>query len=1673
MTITDDDSAGITAPSTATASEGGTTTVEVKLAAMPTDDVTVTFSDDGDSDVSWSGTALSGNVLTFTTSNWNQAQEVTLTAAQDDDFTGDTETLTLTASTGGGYNGETAEITVTITDDDSAGITAPSTATLTEGSTTTVEVTLAAMPADDVTVTFSDDGDSDVSWSGTALSGNALTFTTSNWNVAQEVTLTAAQDDDFDTDTETLTLTASKSGGYNGETAEVTVTITDDDSAGITAPGTAAVPEGSTTTVEVKLAAMPTDDVTVTFSDDGDSDVSWSGSALSGNALTFTASNWNNAQEVRLTAAQDDDSADDTESLTLTASKSGGYNGETAEITVTINDDEIAGAGITVPGTARVIEGSTTIVGVKLAAVPTDDVTVTFSDDGDSDVSWSGSALSGNALTFTTSNWNKVQEVTLTAAQDGDFVNDTETLTLTASTGGGYNGETAEITVTISDNDVDGANITVPGTAAVPEGSTSTVEVKLAAVPTDDVTVIFSDDGDSDVSWSGATLSSNALTFTTANWNVAQEVTLTAAQDDDVVNDTETLTLTASKSGGYNGETAEVTVTITDDDSAGITAPSTAAVPEGSTTTVEVQLAAMPTGDVTVTFSDDGDSDVSWSGAALSGNALTFTTSTWNKAQEVTLTAAQDDDFVNDTETLTLTASKSGGYNGETTEVAVTITDNDSPGITVPGTAAMPEGSTTTVEVKLGTVPTGDVEVVFSDDGDSDVSWSGATLSGDTLTFTIGNWNVAQTVTLTAAQDDDSADDTETLTLTALKSGGYGGETAEITVTIDDNDVSGAGITVPGTATVPEGSTTTVEVKLAAVPTDDVTVTFSDDGDSDVSWSGITLSGNALTFTAANWNKVQEVTLTAAQDDDFTDDTETLTLTASTGGGYNGETAEITVTISDNDVNGAGITVPGTAAVTEGGTTTMEVKLTAAPKADVTVTFSDDGNSDVSWSGTALAGNALTFTTSNWNKAQKVTLTAAQDDDFENDTETLTLTASKSGGYNGETAEVTVTIDDNDVNGAKITVPGTAAVTEGSTAIVEVKLAAVPTDDVTITFSDDGDSDVSWSGATLSSNALTFTTANWNVAQEVTLAAGQDDDFVDDTELLTLTAANGGYNGVTSNITVTTTDNDGAGITVPGAATVAEGSSTTVGVKLAAAPTDDMTVTFGDDGDSDVSWSGTTMSGDALTFTTGNWNVAQEVTLTAAQDDDFMNDTETLTLTASKSGGFNGETANITVTITDNDEPGITVPSIASLTEGGTTTVAVTLATAPTAEVTVTFSDDGNSDVSWSGTALSGNALTFSTANWNQAQVVTLTAAQDDDFMNDTETLTLTASTSGGYDGETAIITVTITDNDTAGIAAPTIASLVEGSTTVVEVTLATAPTDNVTVTFSDDGDSDVSWSGTTLSGDALTFTTTTWKVVQTVTLTAGQDDDFADEEETITLTASSGGGYNGETVNITVTIDDNDPPGITVSGTVTVFEGSAATVDVTLAAAPKGEVTVIFSDDGDSDVTWSGTTVSGDALTFTPLNWNVAQTVTLTAAEDDDYVNDEEVLTLIAANGGYDGVESNITVTIEENDTAGITVPDMATVKEGGTTTVEVTLAAVPTNDVTVTFSDDGDSDVNLSGTALSGNVLTFTTSNWNTAQTVTLTAAEDNDSADDTETLTLTASKSGGYNGRRQRSP
>ncbi len=82
---------------------------------------------------------------------------------------------------------------------------------------------------------------------------------------------------------------------------------------------------------------------------------------------------------------------------------------------------------------------------------------------------------------------------------------------------------------------------------------------------------------------------------------------------------------------------------------------------------------------------------------------------------------------------------------------------------------------------------------------------------------------------------------------------------------------------------------------------------------------------------------------------------------------------------------------------------------------------------------------------------------------------------------------------------------------------------------------------------------------------------------------------------------------------------------------------------------------------------------------------------------------------------------------------------------------------------------------------------------------------------------------------------------------------------------------------------------------------------------------------------------------------------------------------------------------------------------------------------------------------------------PTSLTVDEGQSNTYTVELKSQPSGDVTIAISGHSESDVTLPGAGLSADhKLTFTTSNWSEAQTVAVTAAED-DSADQDADVTL----------------
>jgi hypothetical protein len=96
-----------------------------------------------------------------------------------------------------------------------------------------------------------------------------------------------------------------------------------------------------------------------------------------------------------------------------------------------------------------------------------------------------------------------------------------------------------------------------------------------------------------------------------------------------------------------------------------------------------------------------------------------------------------------------------------------------------------------------------------------------------------------------------------------------------------------------------------------------------------------------------------------------------------------------------------------------------------------------------------------------------------------------------------------------------------------------------------------------------------------------------------------------------------------------------------------------------------------------------------------------------------------------------------------------------------------------------------------------------------------------------------------------------------------------------------------------------------------------------------------------------------------------------------------------------------------------------------------------------------------SVTVTPAQGPTI-VAAPAAINVPEGGTATVALKLSQQPTGNVTVTTArTTGDTDLTVSA----GATLTFTPTNFNTAQNVTLADAEDNDSTNGVATFTASA--------------
>ena len=1309
--------------------------------------------------------------------------------------------------------------------------------------------------------------------------------------------------------------------------------------------------------------------------------------------------------------------------------------------------------------TFSVHEGVGTVsVTVNVDSAPSANLTVTYavedSSSGQSGLeATSGSDFTAPSGSFTITAGATSGTISIMITDDNVFEK-AENFRLRLTVSSGY---TVDVTrqyaiVVIEDNDRADLTLEQASYTALESGGTVDVTVNLSQMAPDVVRVrlTLADGTATGASGgAGADFDSDQLRTTIAAGSDTATFSIPITNDSAAEPD-ETFTATLSKgSGGVTantdlGDPHVATITIADDDHPqGLllvpSATSGLTLDEGTTATYTVRLATAPTGTVTVTISGAGsgitvDTDPSM---ASDQNTLTFTTSNWYIAQEVTVSAGQDTNSANEMVTLGHAPTGGGYSSSHNADFRVTADDDETLGIVtvteIGGTSVSEDQTDTdTYTIALDTAPAGNVVITATAGAGAQVSSNNGTSWGSTATlpFTPSDHS-AKTITVRGVDDDvDNAGDERTVNITHAITTGDGGAypttltVSPVSVTVTDNDTSGVTVTQTdgNTIVAEDGGTDTYTVALDTQPLSNVVVTLTSDTPAAAVLSSGTQTNQTavtLTFTPASWG-AKTVTVRGVNDDiDNANDHRNVTITQAvttgdTNGKYTTSTAVANVSVRVNDDDVAAVTVTGgplTVNEDQSDTGTYTVALATEPLSNVTITatapagtqVSDDGGS--TWA-TSLDLVFTSGTSGTWNTTQTVTVRGVNDDiDNENDRRDVTITQSvttgdTNGKYTTSTAVANVSVRVNDDDVAAVTVTGgplTVIEDQSDTGTYTVALATQPLLNVTITATAPAGTQVSDDGGSTwgSSVDLVFTagtSGNWGTAQTVTVR-GEDDniDNPGNQRDVTITHAITSGNGDGSRYTPTTPTKPGVAVTVndddtaPTAITlsvdddfVGEGDGAT---SITVTATVQGATRFGVDKAVDVTVTPladrtgfnyvdmTAVSQFTITIPAGAQSATGMFTLTP--DDDVVDEVTNIIAVAGSISGDSATTINPDEIVLQDDDaaPSSVTLSVnpTSITEnGGARSIGVTA----TVGGATRFGNAQTVAVSVAGHNADGRVKFGQVAGFNitiNAEAATGTGSFTlTPTNNNWDELDGAAALSGTLSGVTVNgASVTITDDDAApsGVALSvnrsTIAEGAGATTVTVTATVqgATRYGSNRTVTVSQMGSGNanvVDYAATAPSA----ITIPAGQASRTTTFTITPTDDTTDEyNETVTVSGTGAGISSVSAAAITLT--DNDDTTVTISApaggiaenggtkdvtltlsralvmgeTVTVpleVVGATAGTDYTLALHPSTQMGVALSQSGSDSAQQPKVTLTSGASTavlrFTAVNDNLRQ---------------------------------------------------------------------------------------------------------------------------------------------------
>ena len=1573
-----------------------------------------------------------------------------------------------------------------------------------EADTATYTVKLATQPADGVTITVSGMGSGVTVDTDSTMNGRqtALNFSTSNWDTAQPVTVSADEDANASNEKVTLTHTAA-GGGYGSVRAELVVTVTDNDSSlalSTSIAGGSAIAEGGTARFTLTATPAPQSPLTVEVK------VEDSGAFASSDQLGMKTVTIDTTGTATLDVTTDDDGTDEPDGALMATVQAGtGHAPSSAAASASVavaDDDDPPPPVVSITGGSAITEGDTASFTLTATPAPESALTVEVT------VADSGAFAASGQLGTKTVTIDTTGTATLDVTTDNDGTDEPDgTLTATVQTGTGYapSGTHASAAIAVHDNDVATACVSDQLLATV-EGYYEHNQSRPPGYGENWFRVLVAFGVQTADAWTATSRTIVPMTAADARereakwfgWGPMAEA-LECLE-------------------GMSSTDPEITVT----GGSGIT--------EGDDAVFTVSASPAPTANlpVSLTVTDAGTSDFL---AQAEEGTRTVTISAGQIS--ATLTMPTEDDSTDEGDgSVTATVVSATGYQiGSPSSATVAVSDDDDPPVVTPvvsvsGGSAITEGSTASFTLTATPAPQAalTVEVTVEDSG----AFAASGESG-VQQVTLGTTGTA---TFDVVTDDDSTDEPDgALTATVQSGTGYApsGTHASAAIAVHDNDVATACVSDQLLAKV-EGYYEHNESRPPGYGENWFRVLVAFGVQTADAWTATSRTMTPMTAADAREREAKWF-----------------------GWGPMADALECLEGVSSTDPE---ITVTGGSGITEGDDAVFTVSASPAPAANLTVslTVTDDGTSDFL---AQTEEGTRTVTISAGQTSATLTVATAEDSTDEGEGSVTATVASNTGYQIGSPSSATVAVNDDDdppVVTPVVSIASGSAITEGSTASFTLTATPAPQAALTVevTVEDSGAFAASGESGVQQVTLGTTGTATFDVVTE--------NDSTDEPDgALTATVQTGtGYTVAASPAaaaSVAVTDDDDPPppvVSITGGSAISEGGTASFTLTATPAPQAVLTVEV--------------IVEDSGAFAVSGESGVQQVTLgtTGTTTFDVVTENDStdepdgaLTATVQTGTGYTvaaSPAAAASVVVTDDDDPPPPVVSIAggsAISEGGTASFTLTATPAPqtalTVEVTVedsgAFAASGESGV---------QQVTLGTTGTATFDVVT----ENDSTDEPDGALTATVQTGTGYTvaaSPAAAASVAVSDNDDPP---PPVVSITGGSTIseggTASFTLTATPAPQAALTV----DVTVEDSGAFAASGKSGAQQVTLGTTGTATFDVVTEDDSTDEPDgALTATVQVGTGYapSGTHASAAIAVHDNDvattcvsdqllatvegyyehnqnrPPGygenwfrvlvafgvqtadawtatshtmtpmtatdarereanwsgwgpmaealeclegasptdpeITVTGGSGVIEGDDAVFTVSASPAPAANLTVSLTvtDDGTSD--FLAQTEEG-TRTIIILAGQTSATLTVSTEDDSTDEGDGSVTATVGSATGYQiGSPSTATVMVSDDDDPAVVTPVVSVsggsaITEGGTASFTLTATPAPQTalSVEVTVADSGA--FAASGESGAQQVTLGTTG------TATFDVVTDDDSTDEPDgALTATVQAGTGY--------